>query len=164
MKTFDYEQVQAVLSPIRAKLQACAHPEGDRCATLDKHLDCCAEICLEVHQAVVAWARDVFAGRVVFDAEAEALWRSEIANIYVRARGVWQVGRRAEVPCWELPGQTKLDSALWHLSYLLQNWVTPKPSVAPSPRAGLLLGEATRAAMRQQLASLPEPAGQSRLV
>lgn len=157
MKTFDYEQVQAVLSPIKAKFRECTHPEGTECETLDKHLECCAEICLEVHLAVVVWAQDVFAGRVVFDPEAERLWKTELAHIYSRACGDWRIGRRAEVPCWELPGQSKLETALWNLSYLLQNWVTPRPSVAPSPRALLTIDEVSRAAMRERLASLPAP-------
>ena len=168
MKTFDYEQVQAVLSPIKAKFQDCAHlhthPEGNKCQTLDKHLDCCAEICFEVHQAVVTWAQDVFAGRVIFDPAAERLWQTELAHICAQATAVWQLGRRAEVPCWELPGQTKLGTALWNMSYLLQNWVTPRPSVAPSARwgRGVSLDEATRAAMRERLASLPAPSQPAR--
>jgi hypothetical protein len=39
MKTFDYEQVNATLSPLKAKLHDCAHGEGNQSETLDKHLD-----------------------------------------------------------------------------------------------------------------------------
>lgn len=157
MKTFDYQQVEAVLSPLMAKLDDYAHGEGNQCETIDKRLDSCAEICLEAHQSVATWAQDVFAGRVVFDPQAEQLWKTRLAHLYTHARGAWQAGRRAEVPCWSLPGQTKLDSALWHLSYLLQNWVTPGPSVAPSPRAAALIDAPTRDAIRRQLATLPSP-------
>ena len=155
MKTFDYEQVNAILSPLKAKFQDCAHGEGNQCETLDKHLDCCADICFEVHAALVTWAQDVFAGKIVFDREAESLWRTEVAQIYSQAKRIWQIGRKAQVPCWDLPGQSKLETALWHLNFLLQDWVTPKLSVAPSARVTLQLDADETAAIRQQLAELP---------
>ena len=162
MKTFDYEQVNAVLSPLKAKFEDCAHGEGNQCETLDKHLDCGAQICLEVHAAVAGWARDVFAGRVAFDRQAEGLWRTEVARIYSRARRIWQAGRRAEVPCRDLPGQSRLEAALWHLSYLLEDWVSPKLSVAPSPRATLKLDREESSAIRKQLAELPALPGSAK--
>jgi len=155
MKTFDYEQVTAILSPLKAKFQDCAHGEGNQCEALDKHLDCCAEICFEVHAALVKWAQDVFAGRVAFDREAESLWRAEVSQIYAQAKQLWKLGRKAEVPCWELPGQSKLETALWHLKFLLDDWVTPKLSVAPSPRVTLQLDAAEVASIHGQLAELP---------
>jgi hypothetical protein len=155
MKTFDYEQVSTTLSPLKAKLQDCAHGEGNQCETLDKHLDCCAEICFEVHAAVVTWAQNVFAGKIAFDREAENLWRAEVAQIYAQAKRVWQVGRKAQVPCWDLPGQSKLETALWYLNFLLQDWVSPRQSVAPSARVALQLTEEQSSAIRQQLANLP---------
>lgn len=155
MKTFDYEQVHAVLSPLKAKFHDCAHGEGTQCETLDKHLDCCAEICLEVFAAVVLWAQDVFAGKIAYDPEAERLWRAEVGQIYSQAKRFWQIGRKAEVPCWELAGQSKLETALWNLNFLLQDWVTPKLAIAPSPRVTLQLDDDEYAAIRQQLAELP---------
>lgn len=153
MKTFDYEQVKETLSPLKAKLKECAHGEGNQCETLDNHLDCCANICVEVHAALVTWAQNVFAGRVAFDRDAENLWRAEVGQIYAQARHIWKLGRKAEVPCWDLPGQSKLETALWHLNYLLGNWVTPKLSVGPSPRVKLEVSEVN--SIRKQLAELP---------
>jgi hypothetical protein len=155
LKTFDYEQVNAVLTPLKAKFEQCAHGEGNQCETLDKHLECCAQICLEVHAAVAGWARDVFSGKIAFDPEAENLWRAEVAQIYSQATRVWQIGRKAEVPCWDLPGQSRLEAALWHLSWLLRDWVSPKLSVAPSPRAALQLDADESAAIHKQLAEMP---------
>jgi hypothetical protein len=151
MKTFDCEQVNAALSPLKAKFRDCAHGEGNQCETLDKHLDCCAQIRFEVHAALATWARDVFAGKVAFDSEAENLWRAEVSQIYAQAKRIWQIGRKAEVPCWELPGRSKLETALWNLNYLLQDWVSPKLSVAPSARVQLRLDADELAAIRQQL-------------
>jgi hypothetical protein len=103
----------------------------------------------------VTWAQDVFAGRVPFDPEAENLWRAEVAQIYAHAKRVWKIGRTAEVPCWELPGQTRLENALWHLSYVLQDWVSPRRAAAPSARTKLQLSADESAVIRQQLADLP---------
>jgi hypothetical protein len=64
-------------------------------------------------------------------------------------------GRKAQVPCWELPGQSKLENALWHLNYLLEEWVSPRLSASPSARVALKLDEAQLAAIRRQLADLP---------
>lgn len=155
MKTCDYEQVKAILSPLKAKFQDCAHGEGNHCETLDKHLERCAEICFEVRSALVNWAQNVFAGKVAYDHEAENLWRTEVAQFYAQARKIWQIGRKAEVPCWELPGQSKLETALWHLHFLLHDWVSPKQSVAPSARVTLPLSADQTAAIRRQLAKLP---------
>ena len=66
MKTYDYNQVASVLSPLKAKFEDCAHGEGNQCETLNKHLDCCAEICMEFAGAVREWAQAVFSGEVVF--------------------------------------------------------------------------------------------------
>jgi len=109
MKTFDFEQVQAVLSPLKAKFEDCAHGEGNQCETLDKHLDCCARICFQVALEVRKWARGVFSGEIVFDPDAEAAWRTEVQQIASQAIRLWQMGRKAEVPCWELPGQSFLS-------------------------------------------------------
>lgn len=155
MKTFDYEQVNAALSPLKAKLRDCTHGEGNECETLDRQLNCCAEICYLAQAALVEWAQDIFAGRVVFDREAELLWKAEIGQIYAQAKRLWKLGRKAEVPCWELKGQSKLETALWHLNFLLENWVTPKLSVAPSPRVPLQLDNEQLESIRKQLAELP---------
>ncbi len=155
MKTFDYAQVNAVLAPLKAKLDDCAHGEGNQCETLDKHLDCCADIGIEVIVAVTTWAQDVFAGRVAFDPEAESLWRAGVQRVYAQTKRIWQIGRKAQIPCWDLPGQSKLEAVLWHMNYLLQDWVTPKLSVGPSSRTTLNLSAEQSAAIQKQLAELP---------
>lgn len=155
MKTFDYEQVNAILSPLKAKFIDCAHGEGDKCELIDRQLECCAAICGDVANALRAWALGVFSGEVVFDPAAESLWRSEVNQIYVNAIRVWQLGRKAEVPCWELAGQNKLASALWELNWLLEKWVTPKLSIGPSARVNLKLNEDQIQAIQTQLRKMP---------
>lgn len=155
MKTFDYEQVRAVLTPLRAKFDDCAHGEGNECETLDNQLDCCAAICFEVASAVRKWARDVFSGEVVFDPDAEAAWRAEVKQIYTQAVRLWHRGSKAEMPCWELPAQNKLAAELWQLHQLLDNWVSPQRSVGPSARVRPKFSEPEREAIRKQLEALP---------
>ena len=155
MKTFDYEQVGSVLAPLKAKFEDCAHGEGNACETLDKHLECCATICYEVVKSLRAWADGVFTGEVIFDPEAEKKWRLELAQIYSRAIQVWQIGRKAEVPCWEIPGQNMLGSALWELRWVLDNWVSPKLAVGPMARVRAKLSDEQQESIRKQLRSLP---------
>jgi hypothetical protein len=154
MKTFDYQQVGAVLGPLKARFVDCAHGEGDKCEMIDRQLECCAAICSDVAKALREWALGVFSGEIVFDPAAENLWRSEVNQIYTQAIRVWQLGRKAEVPCWELAGQNKLASALWDLHWLLDKWVTPKLSVGPSARVNLKLDSDHLAAIRSQLSKL----------
>src|SRR5207248_2068148 len=94
MKTYDEKQVEAVLSPLRAEFNDCAHGEGNECETLDKHLDCCATICFKVADALTQWAKEVFSGEVVFDPAAERAWRFRVNEIYDEARTYWEVGRK----------------------------------------------------------------------
>jgi hypothetical protein len=155
MKTFDYEQVTAVIQPLKAKFDDCAHGEGDACVRLDKQMDCCAAICLEAAEQVVDWAHNVFAGEVAFDPVVENVWRTELQQIHSRAIKLWMVGRRAETPCWELPAQDKLASALWRLNWLLDKWVTPQLAVGPAARVKLHLTDEQRSAIQKQLSSLP---------
>jgi hypothetical protein len=155
MKIFDYEQAVAILSPLKAKFDDCAHGEGNACETLDKSLECCAKICFELTESVRKWAHDVFSGEVVFDPEAEAAWRAAMKQFYSKANRIWQMGRKAELPCYELPSQCMLESAMWHLKWLLDDWVSPKLSVGPSARVRLKFDESESAAIREQIAALP---------
>lgn len=155
MKTFDYEQVGAVIAPLKARFEDCTHGEGNACATLDSHLQCCASICFEVVQAVKKWARAVFSGEVIFDPAAESRWRSELAQLHSQAIRVWQVSRKAEVPCYELPGQSELASVLWEMQWLLDNWISPKLSVGPMARSKVKLSDEQKAGVREQLSALP---------
>ena len=155
MKIYDFEQVAATLAPLKAKFADCAHGEGSTCETLDAHLACCAKACFEVVLACREWAQGVFHGQVLFDPAAENTWRSELAMIHVQATRMWHLGRAAEVPCWELPGQNMLGSALQELQWLADSWVTPRPSVGPIARVTAKLNDEQRAAVRTQLGTLP---------
>jgi hypothetical protein len=155
MKTFDFEQVTAVIAPLKAKFEDCAHGEGNSCETLDKHLECCAKIVSEFTSMLRSWVQDVFSGELIFDPKTEMVWRSEAQTLLSRASRVWQMGRKAEVPCYELPAQAMLSSALWELNWFVEKWVTPKLSVSPSARVKLKLDAENRKAVADQLSSLP---------
>src|SRR6185437_8202334 len=106
-------------------------------------------------QAVKEWALNVFSGEVIFDPAAESRWRTELAQLHSQAVRVWQASRKAEVPCYELAGQNELASALWELQWLLDNWVSPKLSVAPMARSKVKLSDEKKAEVRGQLSALP---------
>ncbi len=152
MKLYDYQQVNSVLGPLRARFADCAHGEGSQCVTLDKNLECCADICFAVANALRQWAREVFTGEVLFDSQTENQWRAEAGKILSEAIRLWQLGHKAELPCHELPGQNKLASALWELHWLLDKWVSPKLAVGPAARTKL--DPSVAAAMRIQLSNL----------
>jgi hypothetical protein len=79
----------------------------------------------------------------------------ELAQICSRATQIWQMGRKAEVPCWEIPGQGMLGAALWEMRWVLDNWVSPKLAVGPMPRMKVKLSDEQRESIRKQLSSLP---------
>ncbi len=155
MKTYDHEQVASTLAPLKARFADCAHGEGNTCETLDHQLECCGKTCFDIVLAVRSWAAGVFRGDVIFDPAAEARWRAELAQIQADATQLWAAGRRAEVPCWELPGQNLLGSALQELRWLTDRWVTPRPAVGLSARVRAPLTGEQLECVRTQLAALP---------
>ena len=116
-------------------MDQCEHGEGTECATLDACLNCCADL-LHFTRKVRQWGRNVFAGRIAFDADADQLWRAEAAHLFLQGNAVMGDWPLAEVPCWDLSGQSRLEAALWNLHQLRDGWVTPKLAVGPSARQG----------------------------
>ena len=76
-------------------------------------------------------------------------------DLFSRAMQLWEIGRSAEVPCWDLSGQSRLEAALWNLHQLRDGWVTPKLAVGPSARQGYPGSAAEQKALRQKIAALP---------
>ena len=154
MTVFDVEQVRQIAADINSQLDRC---ESDKthCQTIDQSLTCCADICYKFIGIVQKWGQDVFAGRVAFNPNAESLLKAELAQAYSRAVKAWEVGRKAEIPCYDLPGQCRLESALWNLGRLIDGWVTPRISVGPSARRELYSDSSFYEEARKRIASLP---------
>jgi len=139
MTTFDFKEVQDFAANVNRQLTECENGEGMECANIDHTLSCCAENCCGFTEKVRKWARDVFAGRVVFDPAVEQLWKAEAMQLYTRAFNLLEYGGQAESECYALNGKVKLQAALFRLRNLLDGWVTPKLSVGPSARLGASL-------------------------
>jgi hypothetical protein len=154
MTTFDLAEVRGFAADLDARMNRCDNGEGMECANLDDALRHYATLCYEFREGVRQWGRAVFAGRAAFDPEVERVWLDEGYRLYTRAVGMLVCGQEAEVPCYMLDGQVVLQSALWDLYHLLQNWVTPKLAVGPSARQGLALSPAADEEARRRIESL----------
>src|SRR5271155_4172990 len=126
MTTFEFTQVKEIADDLNAKLDQCENGEGNQCYTIDTTLNYCADRCCEFADAVRKWGREVFAGHVVFDSEAEQQWKTELLRLYNRAVKLVALGTQAETECFVLGGKQKLQAALWNLNQLIAGWITPK--------------------------------------
>jgi hypothetical protein len=130
MTTFDYNQVQSFVNQLAAKLEACQEDDA-QCDSMDTMLSCCADHCLAFAEHLRKWARGVFEGRIAYDEAASGLWYASLLQLFQRAV---EIGQEAESPCGTLPGEIKLEAALWNLYRLIDSWVEPKLAVGPSAR------------------------------
>ena len=153
MKTFDLAEVRDYAANLHDTVSRCVNGEGMECATLDAALRHHATLCCDLREGVRAWGREVFAGRVAFDPEVEALWLDQCGWLYARAADLYAYAGTAEVPCYTLEGRAALGTALLGLWQLLQGWVTPKRSVGPAARLGLPSSEG----VSRKVQSLPPP-------
>src|SRR5436853_579555 len=112
MIIFDSKQVTEYAAVVNAQFDRCER-EGMLCSNLDSSLSCCADLCCKFANQVQRWARDVFHGRVAFDATAEQFWKAELMRIYERAHALWSEGRSHEDSCFVLDGLKKLQSSLF---------------------------------------------------
>lgn len=157
MTTFDFTQVREFADGLNAKLDQCDHGEGNACATVEKSLELYAVCCCDFYRRVRQWHSDVFYGRVAFDPTTEQTWRAELERLYARALGLADVVRQLEPHCYKLDEKCALESAVWYLSRLRDEWVTPQLAVGPSARRQLNPKAAEDARQRlRSLAPLPK--------
>jgi hypothetical protein len=153
MTTFDFTAVRKLADGLNEKLDRCDHGEGAECATMESALRLYAECCCDFYFAAREWARDVFAGRVAFDATTEQTWLAELERLYQRAVKLADVILELDAPCYALDEECRLQSAVWSLTRLRENWVTPQYAVGPSARRQL--SDEMIASAKRQIASLP---------
>ena len=139
MTTFDLDEVQAFAASLDARIGKCQNGEGMECASLDAALHYHAHLCCEFVCKAKQWGYGIFAGRVKYDSAVESLWLSEGNRLYQRALEYHRRGQTAILPCYDLPGQDVLVSALWDLERLLKGWVTPALSVGAAARQGAVM-------------------------
>jgi hypothetical protein len=71
------------------------------------------------------------------DPQVEALWKEHIASLLKRVGETAAYGRVLHEQCYELEGLDQLHYQIASLTYLLNNWVSPKLAVGPAPRVHL---------------------------
>jgi hypothetical protein len=153
MTTFDFNKVREFADGLNGKLDRCDHGEGDQCATIEKSLELYAECCCSFYITARNWARDVFTGKVAFDATTEQMWLAELERLYTRSMKLSGVIARFQAPCYTLDEGRHLTYALFWLDYLRDNWRTPRLAVGPSARRKLSPENIAKA--KEKLASLP---------
>lgn len=153
--TFDVTEVGSFTDDLAAQMDRCDNGEGMECATLDSALIHYARLCCNLDKAIRLWAREVFAGRVAFDPEVEAIWLSKGLRLLCRAMDMVTRGIDSEDPCYFLEGQQVLIASVMDLHRLLKGWVTPKTAVGPSARHGLPLSLPEAEEARRRVAALP---------
>src|SRR6185437_9210284 len=151
MPICDFNQVKDFATTVNAQLDRCENGEGADCSSIDATLTFCAQQCCTFVDAVRKWAQDVFAGRIAFDPAVEQLWKAELVQLFSRAQHLLSLGWQTDPSWYALEGKTRLESALWNLQKLLNEWVSPKLSVGPSARMKL----PADAIDRQRIESLP---------
>jgi len=154
MQEYGVNEVRQFAAEMKNRMDSCDNGEGLECATLDGTLKNYATLCCEFRDKVREWGKEVFAGHVAFDPEVERILYCEGWEIFARARQLAQEARDAELPCYELDAQVVLESVLWHLHLLLDNWVTPRLAVGPGARQGLSFDEEKRAETSRRVEAL----------
>ncbi len=154
MMLFTPEKVREFTDSLEQKMAIRDNGEGLECYTAEAIILQCVNGCCELHSAMRSWGRDVFAARVAFDKAAEEIWLKTGTRVLAAAKEALSLGEQLETPCFVLSGLSLLKGAISDLEFLMNNWVTPKPSVAPSPRHGICADEQSADAVCEKVQSL----------
>lgn len=119
------------------RLRRCDNGEGMICATLDESINHYVQLCGELRSYVNQWARAIFTGQTAFEQAVEDLLKEEVRRILQRAKQVAARGRAMDGQCFVLQGLNPLHCHIADFDYLLENWVSPRPAVSPTPRVRL---------------------------
>ncbi len=155
MTTFDLAEIRGFAADLGTRMDRCDNGEGMECASLDDSMRHYASLCCEFRENVRSWGREVFAGRLTFDPEVEKVFQTNGTKLYSRTLETFEFGRRAQTPCYDLPGVAILGFALRDLYVLMSGWVTPALAVGPSARQGLVLEPDAAAEAMRRIESLP---------
>lgn len=86
---------------------------------------CLHTLMVNLDDAITRWAKDIFAGKTEYDAQEEAalLGYLDDVNEIVRDRGT------------QFLLSVRCNVALHRLVFLRRNWVSPRRSTSPAPKA-----------------------------
>jgi hypothetical protein len=135
--TLDLPAVRRFTSDLNDRLRRCDNGEGMICNTLEESINHYVQMCRELRAYVNEWARSIFTKQVPFDPEVEVVVKDELRRLLKRAKEVAARGRAMDGYCYVLQGLNQLHCHIVDFDYLLENWVSPKPAIAPAPRVRL---------------------------
>jgi hypothetical protein len=135
--TYDLTAVRHFTEDLDEKVRQCETGEGMICATLEERINHYAQLCEKLLDFIREWARAVFTGQIPFDDKTETLLKKEASHLLSHAANKAALGRLMNFRCFELGGLNSLHYYCADLSFLLNNWVSPKRSVSPAPRVKL---------------------------
>ena len=135
--TLDLPAVRRFTDDLKDRLHRCDDGEGMVCSNLDGTINFYVELCGELRAYVNQWARAIFTGQLTFDPAVEALLKDEARQLLQRAKQVAARGRAMDGPCYLLQGLNMLHCYIADFDYLLENWVSPRLAVSPTPRLKL---------------------------
>jgi hypothetical protein len=151
--TLDLHAVRRFTDDLNDRLRRCDNGEGIICNTLEESINHYVQMCRELRAYINAWARSIFTKQVPFDPEVEKVLKEEVRHLLKRAKEVAARGRAMDGYCFILQGLNLLHCHIADFDYLLENWVSPQPAIAPAPRV-----QWTKAAEREiseRLQTLP---------
>jgi hypothetical protein len=118
-------------------MRKCDNGEGMICRTLDESINRYVQLCGELRAYVNQWARSIFTGQAAFDQSVEDLLKQGIRRLLNRSKQVAALGRGMDGQCFVLQGLNQLHCHIADFDYLLENWVSPRLAVSPTPRVKL---------------------------
>ena len=149
----DLPAVRRFTEKLNGQLHQCDKGAGIICSDLEKNINFHVQLCRELRSFINDWARTVFTGQTPFDREIEDQLKFAAWQFLQRAKPVAARGRSLDGWCFVLQGLNELHYHVAYFGDLLENWVSPRPSVGPAPR--VTLSEAVTQEVSERLAQLP---------
>lgn len=135
--TLDLMAVRRFTEDLNDRLRQCDNGEGIICTNLDETVNHYVLLCSECRAYLNQWARAIFTGQVAFDQATEDLLKESVRHLLRRAKQAAALGRAMDGVCYVLQGLNALHCSIADLDYLLENWVSPRLAVSPTPRVKL---------------------------
>lgn len=136
LANYDLDSVQAFADSLERDRAQC-NAEGMLCSDLDQAIRCQYEIALQLNGAISDWVRKVLAGEIQYEQAVETILLTEIDQIQSSAEPLLAEGQEMETECYSLAHFQALQQLAKRLSYLKQNWVSPRKSISPALRVHL---------------------------
>lgn len=151
--TLDLLAVRRFTEDLNDRVRQCENGEGMICSTLNERINHYAHLCRELWKYINEWARRVFTGCIAFDLEVESLLKAEAQHLLDYSKDVAAYGRVMNGQCYDLQGLNALHFHVAAFDYLLENWVSPRLAVSPTPR--VKLSDAAEQQILENLDKLP---------